>query len=105
LHEAHAPPAQEPQPPLDALLATSRLPPPFCLLIAAKTEISRRDLALAQRGQAMLLSAWPIGRSASKRVVQSVHWYSYSGTIHLGGIVIGGRLCKLRRPLLDSVLF
>jgi hypothetical protein len=44
--------------------------------MAAKTEIARLVFSLAQRGQAIGSSAWFIVRSASKRLLQSVHWYS-----------------------------
>jgi hypothetical protein len=71
------PPAHEAQPP--PLLAITRLLPLRSLLTAAKVEIIRRALGLAQRGQATGPSAWLIGRNISKRVSQFPQMYSYSG--------------------------
>jgi len=71
----HVPPAQEAQP-LPLPLAIMRLLPLPSLLTAAKVEMARRALGLAQRGQTTGLSAWLIGRSISKRVSQLPQMYS-----------------------------
>jgi len=55
---------------------TRRLLSPLLLLMAAKVDIWRCALKLAQRGQEMGLLDSRMGRSASKQVWQSVHLYS-----------------------------
>ena len=73
---AQLPPAQEAQPPPLWLPVTRRLLSPLLLLMAAKVDIWRCALKLAQRGQEMGLLDSRMGRSASKQVWQSVHLYS-----------------------------
>jgi hypothetical protein len=56
--------------------------------MAENSEIMRPVLSLPHLGQAMGASASAIARSASKRVSQSEHLYSYSGITSTSGPIV-----------------